>query len=121
MDMAALVKKVKQRPDFGRAGMVLCHNGVVRGTTADGKQKVTALTVQVDHDQLAQVIAEHKEMPGIIDIQAEIAEDRQLNVGDDIMLVVVAGDVRTNVIPAMASLIDAIKSRVTSKTQAYEE
>ncbi|MDY6825086.1 MAG: molybdenum cofactor biosynthesis protein MoaE [Thermodesulfobacteriota bacterium] len=119
MDMTALVNKVKQHPDFSGAGMVLCHNGVVRGTTAEGDQQVTGLTVRVDQGQLRAVIARHQQLPGIIDIQVEIAEDRQLQVGDDIMLVVVAGDVRTHVIPAMTSLIDAIKAEVTSKTQVY--
>lgn len=119
MNMTALVNKVKQRSDFAKAGMILCHNGVVRETTADGTKTVTGLTVHVDHQKLADVIARHKKMPGILDIQVEIAEGRPLRVGEDIMLVVVAGDVRTNVIPAMTSLIDAIKAEVTRKDQDY--
>ena len=42
-------------------------------------------------------------------------------VGDDIMMLVVAGDVRTNVIPVMASLIDAVKATVTSKAEVYKD
>jgi molybdopterin synthase catalytic subunit len=124
MNLTDLVERVKQHPDFRKAGMVLCHNGVVRETPGSGGQTpgsggglVDHLVVKVDHAKLAEVVARHKRMPGIIEILAEIAEGRKLSVGDDIMMLVVAGDVRTNVIPVMTSLIDEIKATVTGKTE----
>jgi len=98
--------------------MVLCHNGVVRGASVDGRT-VDYMVVTVDHEKLAEVVARHKQMPGIIEILVEIADGRRLAVGDDIMLLVVAGDVRKNVIPVMASLIDEIKATVTRKAETY--
>ncbi len=121
MNIAELMGRIKQHPDFAGAGMVLCHNGVVRETTASGDRRVKSLVVSADYEKLAEVVERHKRMPGIIEILAEIADDRELAVGDDIMLLVVAGDVRTNVIPAMASLIDAVKATVTSKTEIYAD
>jgi molybdopterin synthase catalytic subunit len=117
MNLADLVERVKRHPDFRKAGMVLCHNGVVRETPGSGGGLVDHLVVKVDHAKLAEVVARHKRMPGIIEILAEIAEGRKLSVGDDIMMLVVAGDVRTNVIPVMTSLIDEIKATVTGKTE----
>ena len=38
MSIATLLDKIKNHPDFQKAGMVLCHNGVVRGTARDGAQ-----------------------------------------------------------------------------------
>jgi molybdopterin synthase catalytic subunit len=117
MNLTELVERVKKHPDFRKAGMVLCHNGVVRETPASGGGLVDHLVVSVDHKRLAEVVARHKKMPGIIEILAEIAEGRKLSVGDDIMMLVVAGDVRTNVIPVMTSLINDIKATVTGKTE----
>ncbi len=121
MNISDMINKVKQHPDFSRAGMVLCHNGVVRATSASGDQPVASLVVSADHKKLAEAVARHKQMPGIIEILAEVADGRELSVGDDIMVLVVAGDVRTNVIPVMSSLIDEVKATVTSKTETYED
>ncbi len=115
--MAALVEKVKKHPDYRKAGMILCHNGVVRETSSDGKTPVAGLVVTVDHEKLRQVIEKHRQMPGIIEVLAEIAENRRLAVGDDIMFLVVAGDVRANVFNAMRSLLDEVKATVTAKKE----
>ncbi|MDY6830912.1 MAG: molybdenum cofactor biosynthesis protein MoaE [Thermodesulfobacteriota bacterium] len=117
MDLEKMINRVKRHPDFAKAGMILCHNGVVRETAADGKTRVSALTATVDHETLARVIEKHRRMPGIIEVAVEIAEGRHLAVGDDIMLMVVAGDVRGNVFDAMRSLLDEVKSTVVTKAE----
>jgi len=121
MNISDLIDRVKKHPEFAKAGMILCHNGVVRETSAAGNRRVESLVVEADYDKLAEILERHKQMPGIIEILAEIADGRKLMVGDDIMALVVAGDVRTNVIPVMASLIDAVKATVTSKTETYKD
>lgn len=118
MDIMKRIEAVKRRPDFDEAGMVLCHNGVVRKADRNGR-KVTGLTVTVDHGILAEVLETHRNRPGIIDIQIEIAENRFLKVGDDVMLIVVAGDYRENVIQTLSDVLNAVKSTVTAKTQYY--
>jgi len=65
------------------------------------------------------VIAENKKRPGIIEIRAEIADEQNLGVGDDIMLLVVAGDIRENVIAALSDTLNAIKTTVTHKTEFF--
>ena len=99
--------------------MILCHNGVVRATSRNGR-KVSGLKVSVDNQILQKVIEKQKNKPGIIEILVEIDKDRMLFVGDDIMLVVVAGDIRDNVIPVLTDIINAIKTDVTNKTEFYE-
>jgi len=118
MSIAELVRAVKEHPDFANAGMVLCHNGVVRQTSRDGR-RVTGLRVTVDHDKLQEVIEEHRKREGIVDIRVEIAEERDLEVGDDVMVLVVAGDIRENVIAALSDTLNAIKSTVTHKTEFF--
>jgi molybdopterin synthase catalytic subunit len=48
MELARLIDTIKKHPDYHKAGMILCHNGVVRGTSRDGR-KVSGLTISVDH------------------------------------------------------------------------
>jgi molybdopterin synthase catalytic subunit len=42
-------------------------------------------------------------------------------VGDDIMHLMVAGDIRENVISVLSETLDAIKTKVTKKTEYLEE
>jgi len=98
--------------------MVLCHNGVVRATSRDGR-KVSGLRVAVDHDRLDNILQNARQTPGIVDVQVEIAEDRDLSVGDDVMVLVVAGDIRENVIRTLENTLNDIKTTVTSKTEYF--
>ena len=98
--------------------MILCHNGVVRSTSRDGR-RVKGLKVSVNHGKLAQILAEQKQRAGIVDIRVEIAEDHDLAVGDDVMYLVVAGDIRENVIAVLTDTLNQIKSTVTQKTEYF--
>lgn len=119
MDLNSLLQKIKQHPDYDKAGMILCHNGIVRSTSRDGR-KVTGLKIIVDHVRLQNLIDTFKKKPGIIDIRVEINEDKILFVGEDAMVLVVAGDIRDNVIPVLTDILNAIKKDVTKKTEFYE-
>ena len=118
MDINKMMQEIKSHPDFDSVGMVLCHNGVVRATSRDGR-KVKGLRVAADHEKLHRILAEQRQKPGILDIRVEIAEDRYLSVGDDVMLLLVAGDIRENVIAVLTETLNLIKSTVTSKTEYY--
>jgi molybdopterin synthase catalytic subunit len=119
MNINDMVKKIKEHPDYHKAGMVLCHNGVVRETSRDGR-RVTGLKVAVDHQRLEQVITKNRIRTGIVDILVEIAEDKDLAVGDDVMMLVVAGDIRENVIRVLEDTLNEVKATVTSKTEFYK-
>ena len=118
MNAIDLMNRVKTHPDFHRAGMVLCHNGVVRATSRDGRE-VSGLRVKVDDDRLKVILSKARQRPGIVDVRVEIAADCDLVVGDDVMLLVVAGDVRENVIATLEETLNAIKTTVTSKTEFF--
>lgn len=118
MTMMHLIDRIKRHPDYHRAGMILCHNGVVRETSRGGRS-VSGLSIRVDHERLRQVLDTHKARPGIIDILVEIAEGRQLAVGEDVMFLVVAGDIRENVVSTLKDTLDAIKSDVTEKVEIF--
>ena len=120
MDMIALLEKIKQHPDYHKAGMILCHNGVVRETSREG-EGVTGLEIEVNHDRLNEIISEQKKRQGIIEILIHINEGKPLAVGDDVMFLVVAGDIRETVISTLTDTLNLVKSEVTKKTQFFKE
>ena len=115
MNLSKLVEQVKKHPDFDKSGMILCHNGVVRASSRDGKP-VSEVTVRVDRGRLETILAEIKAMTGIVEVVAHVNEGT-LKVGEDVMYVVVAGDFRENVFDAMIAAVNRIKADVTSKTE----
>jgi molybdopterin synthase catalytic subunit len=117
MGLSALIDRVKSHPDYAKVGMILCHNGVVRETSRDGR-RVSGLTVTVDREALDAILAEQRQRSGIVDILVEIREGL-LEVGDDLMFIVVAGDLRDHVIPVLEDTLNAIKKRVTRKKEYF--
>lgn len=118
MDLTRMIDSIKKHPDYHQAGMILCHNGVVRDASRDGR-KVSGLTISVDHEKLRQVVETYKKKPGIVEMLVEIAENKKLAVGDDVMFLVVAGDIRENVIAVLKDTLNAIKTTVTQKTEFF--
>ncbi len=118
MNISNTMDAIKRHPDFDKVGMVLCHNGVVRSTSRGGRE-VRGLRVSVDHRKLDQIVSGQKQRPGIVDIRVEIAEGRDLAVGDDVMLLLVAGDIRENVIAVLKDTLNEIKTTVTKKNEYY--
>jgi molybdopterin synthase catalytic subunit len=51
----------------------------------------------------------------------EINADRKLSVGDDVMFLVVAGDIRENVLATLEKTLNAIKTTVTRKTEFFKD
>ncbi len=100
-------------------GMYLCHNGVVRSYSRDGRP-VTAMDLTVDRERLAELLETARLMEGVSVIKAWVNEGR-LAVGDDIMYVLVGGDIRPNVIEALTALVSMIKSEVVTEREIRPE
>ncbi|MDI6891933.1 MAG: molybdenum cofactor biosynthesis protein MoaE [Actinomycetota bacterium] len=115
MRIAELLQSIKKHPDFERVGMILCHNGVVRGFSRDGR-KVSGVNAEVDRERLDALIAEMKARPGIVEILTQVNEGK-LSVGEDIMYVCVAGDIRSNVFPVLEETVNRIKKEVLKKEE----
>ena len=118
MNMETMMNQIKQHPDYHKAGMILCHNGVVRATSREGDE-VTGLKVSVDHKKLDEIIKEQKKRPGIIEILIHINEDKELVVGDDVMFLVVAGNIRENVLESLTDTLNLVKTQATTKDQYF--
>jgi molybdopterin synthase catalytic subunit len=119
MNIETMMNQIKQHPDYHKAGMILCHNGVVRATSREGDE-VTGLKVSVDHKRLDEIIEEQKKRDGIIEILIHINEEKELVVGDDVMFLVVAGNIRENVLESLTETLNLIKTQATTKVQYFK-
>ena len=115
MNLQEMIDKVKMHPDYPKAGMILCHNGVVRSTSRAGRP-VSELTVRVERQPLQKIIDDIRQRPGIVEVLVEIREGR-LYPGEDVMFIVVAGDFRENVFSALMDMVNRIKADVTRKIE----
>lgn len=120
MNLQQMTDTIKKNPNFGNVGMILTHNGVVRATARDGRP-VSGIEIRVDWDRLQRIISESKRREGIVDVLVELAEEnRFLPVGADVMMLVVAGDIREHVFETLQDTLNAIKATVTSKTEYFK-
>lgn len=118
MDITKTIAALKSDPEFKKnVGMILIHNGVVRGTSrADGRE-VTCVDVSPDHDKIKALCREYEGKKGIYKVLAE-AKSGRLEVGDDLLFIVVAGDFRENVKACLSEVLDRIKSEAVVKTES---
>jgi len=111
----AWLAEAKRSADASQVGMYLCHNGVVRSFSRDGRP-VSGMELSVDRERLEEILATARLMEGVSVVRAWVNEGR-LSVGEDIMYVMVGGDIRDNVVEALVALVRMIKSEVVTETE----
>ena len=116
MDIQEMINTLKEHPDSGKIGMIATHLGVVRGTSREGGE-VTEIQVGYNYNVIADILNDIKSMPGIIEVLVNATEGR-LQVGDEILAVAVAGDIRENVFAALMKAVNRIKTEA-SKNEEY--
>ena len=117
MDVNKVLQELKARPGFSdHVGMMLVHNGVVRGWSRKDHAPVSSITVSHDQAKMDAICHEMEQRPGIFAIVAQ-ANEGDLQPGDVLLLLVVAGDIRENVKATFAELLDRIKSEAVIKQE----
>ncbi|HEX9910152.1 MAG TPA: molybdenum cofactor biosynthesis protein MoaE [Desulfatiglandales bacterium] len=119
MDLNKMIERVRKNTDPSKVGMITSHLGVVRRTSRSGGE-VLSIDVAYDQEAIQTIIRDIKKMPGIAEVLVETREGR-LNVGEEIMAVVVAGDIRENVFPALVSTVNRIKKESSKKKENLKE
>lgn len=114
-DVNTWIGEVKARPDSEAVGMMLAHRGVVRGCSRSG-EPVGAMILTVDRSRLDEVLAEARTWEGVFAVYGWVNEGL-LAIGDDIMSILVAGDIRENVFSALQRLVALIKTEVVSESE----
>ena len=109
------LKEVKQRANPEDLGMILVHNGMVRGTSKLGNP-VRAMKLWYDQEKLNSAISTFRQRTGVVEVRAWI-NSGNLKVGDNIMFVLVAGRFRTDVLPVFEELLSLIKNEIVSEKE----
>jgi molybdopterin synthase catalytic subunit len=119
MDISQAIAELKKEPGFTEhVGMILVHNGVVRGWSRKDHSNVVAVEITPDHAKIKSLCEEHQKRPGIFRAFAE-ARGGLLKPGDDALFIVVAGDIRENVKAVLSDLLDRIKSEAMTKREVF--
>lgn len=119
MDINKAIKELKQHPKFtDNVGMILIHNGVVRNWSRNDKGKVTALEVTPDFEKIEALRQEFLQSEGIFDIIIK-AYSGTFQPGDDLLYIIVAGDIRENIKPVLADLLDRVKAEAVTKKEIF--
>lgn len=117
MDIKEMFIEIKKSPYYKRMGMIASHLGVVRETSLDGAG-VSAIEISFDKEKIREVRRKILDIEGIFEVLIQTYEGR-LCVGDEIMAVVIGGDRRENVFPALISAVDLLKKEASKKREIF--
>lgn len=121
--MDAWLAEAKKHESAPKIGMYLTHNGIVRQTAKakvrygeEDTKPVTGMVFSYDQEKVNAIIAETYKLEGIYYIKVWLNEG-QLQVGDDIMYVLIGGDIRPHVVDALQYLVGRIKNECVIETE----
>ena len=121
----AWLKEAKAHESAPRIGMYLTHNGTVRQTAkakvrfgAENTKDVTGMIFSYDEEKVNAVIADAYKLEGIYYIKVWLNEG-QLKTGDDIMYVLIGGDIRPRVVDALQYLVGRVKNECVIETELH--
>lgn len=119
------LKTAKSSSRATKEGMYLIHNGIVRETTKKSvrqgiKDGITVKGMEFSYDEkkVNNAIEKTKLMPGITHVRVWLNKGN-LKVGDDIMYILIGGDIRPHVIDALQKLVEIIKTECVTEIEQY--
>ena len=119
------LQEAKQHESAPRVGMYLSHNGVVRQSARarvrqgdETAAPVTGMLFRYEQAMVDAAIAGAYQLPGIYYIRVWLNEG-ELTLGDDIMYVLIGGDIRPHVVEALQFLVGRIKTQCVTETELY--
>ena len=119
------LREAKAHESAPRIGMYLTHNGIVRESNkasvrnGEAERKVKGMLFSYDEEKLNSVIADARALDGIYYIRVWLNEG-ELKTGDDIMYVLIGGDIRPRVVDCLQYLVGRIKNECVVETEIYE-
>ena len=123
----AWLREAKAAPGAAGCGMYLVHNGTVRESArakvreaAENTRPVAGMRFSYDPDRVGAAIEAARQLPGIGYVRVWLNEG-ELRLGDDIMLVLIGGDIRPHVVDALQQLVGTIKNKCVREEELYAD
>lgn len=123
--MDVWIKEAKADASAAECGMYLFHNGVVRQSAKakvrqgdESAAEVTGMIFSYDAERVERAVEDARRMPGIGYVRVWLNEGT-LNVGDDIMFVLIGGDIRPHVIDALQVLVGELKNHCVREEELF--
>ena len=120
------LKEAKAHESAPKCGMYLTHNGTVRRSAkakvrygAEDTKEVTGMIFSYDQEKVDAAIADTYKMDGIYYVKAWLNEGT-LSMGDDIMYVLIGGDIRPRVVDALQYLVGRLKNECVTEVELNE-
>ena len=120
------LKEAKKHESADKIGMYLTHNGIVRRSAKakvrfgeEHTKEVCGMLFSYDQEKVDTAIEDTIQMQGIYYVKAWLNAGN-LAVGDDIMYVLIGGDIRPNVVDALQFLVGKLKNECVEETEIYE-
>ena len=120
------LKEAKAHESAPNCGMYLTHNGTVRQSAkakvrfgAEDTKEVTGMIFSYDQEKVDAAIADTYKMNGIYYVKAWLNEGT-LSMGDDIMYVLIGGDIRPRVVDALQYLVGRLKNECVTEVELNE-
>ena len=123
--MDAWIKEAKEDKSAPECGMYLFHNGIVRQSARAKVRQgdisasdVKGMVFSYDKEKVEEAVENTQNMPGIGYVRVWLNEG-QLEVGDNIMLVLIGGDIRPHVVDALQSLVGELKNHCVKEEELF--
>ena len=123
MDM--WLEEAKADPSAPKIGMYLTHRGIVRETAKaavrngdETSPPVRGMLFSYDAEKVSAAIQSAYQLDGIYYIKVWLNEGT-LQVGDDIMQVLIGGDIRPHVVDALQYLVERIKQECVTEIELH--
>ena len=116
------LREAKTHESAPKIGMYLTHNGIVRQSAkakvryGEDAKDVTGMIFSYDQQKVDAVLADARNLEGIYYIRVWLNEG-ELKVGDDIMYVLIGGDIRPRVVDALNYIVGRIKNECVVETE----
>ncbi len=119
------LREAKEAAGASGVGMYLIHNGVVRETARakvrqgqTDTEPVRSMVFSYDKQAVEKAVEMAHRMEGIGYVRVWLNQGR-LAVGEDLMVLLIGGDIRPHVMAAMDWLLHEIKTRCVTEKEEY--
>ena len=123
--MDAWLNEAKASPNASKIGMYLSHSGTVRETAKaavrngdEASAPVKGMQFSYDAAKVSAAVKDTYRLDGIYYVKAWLNAGT-LQVGDDIMRVLIGGDIRPHVVDALQYLVGRLKEECVTETELH--